>query len=202
MSNYGSARCIALDSGWTRNIDISVNAGSIRIGIRSAIRKACSGEVREGMVQRERDVGRKDETVGKALLCLDIAIWAINDKERSHWALAIIRPNERKIEYYDSADGKVLAGKLRCIWRLLEDQLGVEFKQAEWNVVVIKSPAQHNRFDCGVFVCITALAVVGGQDIWSFVRQANMNNNRRLIGAVIINRGFKGDFHPYNLGID
>ena len=81
--------------------------------------------------------------------------------------------------------------KLMREW--LKFQLGEKYVEDEWSTPRTACAHQSNGYDCGVFVCTNAFCVALGLDT-SCYDECDMPQQRRNIAAVLINRGFIGDF--------
>jgi sentrin-specific protease 1 len=75
----------------------------------------------------------------------------------------------------------------------LKFQLGDAFIEEEWSTPRTACAHQSNGYDCGVFVCTNAFCVAFGLHT-SCYKESDMAQQRRNIAAVLINRGFTGDF--------
>jgi sentrin-specific protease 1 len=110
----------------------------------------------------------------------------------SHWTVGAVRPVAKTIEYFDSMGGS--AHQFISLMRgWLEFQLGDSYVEEEWKVPRTACARQTNGYDCGVFVCTNAFCVALGLDTLCY-RESDMTQQRRNIAAVLINRGFTGDF--------
>ena len=89
----------------------------------------------------------------------DIILCPINIGNR-HWTLAAVHIKVKKIQYYDSLGQK--GGKYLQTLRMFLNDKG---NTIEWNLVDNASlgPQQQNGYDCGVFVCISALWIMRGK---------------------------------------
>jgi sentrin-specific protease 1 len=110
----------------------------------------------------------------------------------SHWTVGVVRPIAKTIEYFDSMGGspQTFFGLMRN-W--LKFQLGDAFIEEEWSTPRTACAHQSNGYDCGVFVCTNAFCVAFGLHT-SCYKESDMAQQRRNIAAVLINRGFTGDF--------
>ena len=79
-----------------------------------------------------------------------------------HWTLLVIKGAAKEINYYDSLGGK---GERFVEFGLdfVKGVLGPAYNEEDWSTVQAVSVQQPNAVDCGVFVCLNALAVM--QDI-------------------------------------
>jgi len=98
----------------------------------------------------------------KNIFELDSVLVPIN-QTGNHWVLMVINMRERRLELFDSYGGSG-AGYFELVRRFLvddhRDQLGQEIDLSGWTNVVWTVPQQDNDFDCGVFMCAFASAVV------------------------------------------
>lgn len=60
----------------------------------------------------------------------------------------------------------------------------------DWNFLQAKSPKQKDGISCGVFVCITSLAVCVDQDPMHKYDAGDVDELRNYIGAVLCSGGF------------
>ncbi|KAK3721111.1 hypothetical protein LTR37_003401 [Vermiconidia calcicola] len=135
---------------------------------------------------------RRKQIKGEALLKCEKIFFPINTG--NHWMLLIISPQAREIEVLDSLNqGGVRQhyGDVAKAW--LQMELGDKFVEAEWTLLESKSAWQQNTDDCGAFVCFNALAAAKGV-AFAEVGKGKMADGRRIMGAVLINGGFHGDW--------
>jgi sentrin-specific protease 1 len=110
----------------------------------------------------------------------------------SHWTVGVVRPISKTIEYFDSMGGR--NPQFIALMRgWLKFQLGSLYKEDEWTVDHTKCAHQSNGWDCGVFVCTNTFCVALGLDP-SCYHERDMVQQRKNIAAILINRGFIGDF--------
>ena len=133
--------------------------------------------------------------IGKdALLQTTTVFIPIN--QSAHWTLLLLRPRERKIEYYDSLGGSATP-YIGAVKQWLAMELGKElWKEEEWSVDDVPSPTQNNSSDCGVFVCMNAKMTVLGRELITAYSQKDMQEIRWRMCAELVNGGFTGDFEP------
>ncbi len=133
---------------------------------------------------------KRKKAPGTSLLDVDSVLIPIN--LGVHWTIGVVRPVAKTIEYFDSMEGvnNQFFGLMRS-W--LKHQLGNSYVEEEWKVPNTGCAFQSNSHDCGVFVCTNAFCVVMGLDTWCY-QERDMMQQRRNIAAVLINRGFTGDF--------
>jgi Ulp1 family protease len=143
----------------------------------------------KGPQQTERLMKRK-KAPGKSFMQVDTMFVPICSG--SHWTVGVVRPIAKTIEYFDSMGG----GGQRVIPLLrkwLKFQLGEAYVEDEWKVPRTGCAVQNNGYDCGVFVCTNSFCVAMGLDT-SCYTELDMTQQRRNIAAVLLNRGFVGDF--------
>lgn len=129
---------------------------------------------------------------GSKLLSVKTILVPIN--ESSHWTLLIVSGTRKTVEYYDSLGGR---GTKYANFALdfVKGNLGEKaFKPDDWKVLHTPSARQTNGMDCGVFVCMNALALVLDRDPSLAVPSGEMPLARRQVAATLLNGGFKGDF--------
>jgi sentrin-specific protease 1 len=145
--------------------------------------------VKKGPSSTERLMKRK-KAAGTALLEVDSVFVPIC--KGAHWTVGVVRPVARTIEYFDSmgGSGHQFTDLMR---KWLAFQLGDAYIEEEWKVPRTACAHQSNGYDCGVFVCTNAFCVALGLDT-SCYTERDMTQQRRNIAAVLINRGFTGDF--------
>jgi sentrin-specific protease 1 len=133
---------------------------------------------------------RRKKAPGTALLEVDSVFVPIC--KGSHWTVGVVRPVAKTIEYFDSmgGSGHQFTDLMR---KWLAFQLGDAYVEEEWTVPRTACAHQTNGYDCGVFVCTNAFCVALGLDT-SCYAERDMTQQRRNIAAVLINRGFTGDF--------
>ncbi|KAF4628018.1 hypothetical protein G7Y89_g10128 [Cudoniella acicularis] len=110
----------------------------------------------------------------------------------NHWTIGTVRPVAKTIEYFDSMGGGS-QDFVREMRGWLKFQLGNSYIEEEWTVPRTGCARQNNGYDCGVFVCTNAFCVTMGLDTWCY-KERDMTQQRRNIAALLINRGFVGDF--------
>jgi len=144
---------------------------------------------KKGPQSTERLMKRK-KVPGKELLKVDSVFVPICSG--AHWTIGVVRPVAKTIEYFDSMGGRpsMFFSQMRA-W--LEYQLGSSYKVDEWTEPRTACAHQSNGYDCGVFVCTNAFCVAMGLDT-SCYEERDMIQQRRNIAAVLLNRGFRGDF--------
>ncbi|KAF7950398.1 hypothetical protein EAE96_007684 [Botrytis aclada] len=144
---------------------------------------------KKGPSSTQRLMGRK-KAPGVSLLQVDTVFVPIC--RGSHWTVGVVRPMARTIEYFDSLQGSPKTFiKLMRGW--LKFQLGADYKEEEWKTPSTGCTRQMNGYDCGVFVCTNALCVALGVNTDCY-NGTDMTTMRRNIAALLINKGFQGDF--------
>jgi Ulp1 family protease len=150
----------------------------------------------KGAVSTERLMKRK-KAPGKSVMEVDSVFVPIC--KGNHWTVGVVRPIAKTIEYFDSFGGSSQRfGALMRSW--LKFQLGNGYVEEEWKVPITKCAPQSNGFDCGVFVCTNSLCVALGLDTLCY-SQEDLGQQRRNIAAVLINKGFTGEFSWTNGGL-
>ncbi len=144
---------------------------------------------KKGPQSTERLMKRK-KAPGEKLLDVDTVFVPIC--QGSHWTIGVVRPVAKTIEYFDSMGGRpqIFISQMRA-W--LQFQLGKLYHAEEWTEPRTACARQTNGYDCGVFVCTNAFCVAMGLDT-SCYEERDMALQRRNIAAVLLNRGFGGDF--------
>jgi sentrin-specific protease 1 len=143
----------------------------------------------KGPQSTERLMKRK-KAPGDKLLEVDSVFIPIC--QGSHWTIGVVRPVAKTIEYFDSMGGRphMFVSQMRA-W--LQFQLGKLYHAEEWTEPRTACARQTNGYDCGVFVCTNAFCVAMGLDTLCY-EERDMVLQRRNIAAVLLNRGFGGDF--------
>ncbi|KIN01437.1 hypothetical protein OIDMADRAFT_145504 [Oidiodendron maius Zn] len=140
---------------------------------------------------------RRKKAPGTLLLEVDSVFVPIC--KGAHWTVGVVRPVAKTIEYFDSmgGNGRQFTDLMR---QWLAFQLGDAYIEAEWKVPRTACAHQSNGYDCGVFVCTNAFCVALGLDTFCYTER-DMTQQRRNIAAVLINRGFTGDFDFARAGL-
>ena len=137
-------------------------------------------------VKRAKIEGKKMKEVERIYI-------PINQND-NHWTLLVISPKFKTIEYFDSFHGnptKVLENAKK----LLENELGGDYRESEWTVKGRGGPRQTNGSDCGVFVSTTVKMISLGVDPMAY-SASDIPLQRRRIVAELMNRGFDGELAP------
>lgn len=139
-----------------------------------------------GIARWSRRMGINNEK----LLSADKVFFPINTG--AHWMLMIISPKARTIEYLDS-----LCGSGKKYFQIAREWLAMElngkYDAAEWTELNTRSSVQSNTDDCGAFTCLNGLAAAKGRSFQD-VSAEKMQEARRMMGAVLLNGGFDGDW--------
>lgn len=140
--------------------------------------------------QGVKNWARRQKVAGVKLLQAKKVFFPINTG--AHWVLLIMQPQDRRIELLDSMNGKGDGiFKLARAW--LEMELGDKYIAEEWTEHDRLSSQQDNFDDCGVFVCFNGLACAKDQP-YANIKAKDMQAARKMLAALLINEGFKGDF--------
>ncbi|RKF57598.1 putative ulp1 protease family protein [Golovinomyces cichoracearum] len=136
---------------------------------------------------------------GLALLDVDTVFVPICSG--SHWTLGVVRPIAKTIEYFDSMGGSP-STFIHNIQEWLKHQLGAAYSPKEWSTPKTNCVNQTNGYDCGVFVCTNAFCVAVGLET-SCYQESDMTQQRKNIAAILLNRGFNGEFawRPQETGL-
>lgn len=107
----------------------------------------------------------------------------------THWCLAVIFMQEKRIQYYDSMDGggmKCLSILLRYLHDEMQHKKKSEFDGSEWKLVpsTPETPQQHNGSDCGVFTCIFADYISRNQPLDFSQRDMAYHRHRMVLHIV------------------
>ncbi|KAG9232215.1 hypothetical protein BJ875DRAFT_467501 [Amylocarpus encephaloides] len=133
---------------------------------------------------------KRKKAPGNSLMEVDSVFVPIN--KGSHWTIGVVRPVAKTIEYFDS-----MGGSPQSFTNLMRDwlkfALGKAYIEEEWKVPKTTCAIQNNGYDCGVFVCTNAFCVALGLDTSCYLER-DMMQQRRNIAAILLNRGFVGDF--------
>ena len=111
----------------------------------------------------------------------------------THWILACIYMNERKIQIYDSliSSGRPYEAYLQCLLKYLKDErmykCNTHLDTQPWDLISCQqdTPQQENCTDCGVFVCMFAKYIVRNEPLQGF-NQLIVNDFRAEIGRSIL----------------
>merc|ERR1712130_219689 len=86
---------------------------------------------------------------------------------QNHWTMAVIRPQQRHIDYYDSMGGRFKGVEL--LKRYLQDEhmnkKGCPLEGEITHTYHSNIPQQQNGYDCGVFACHFAECAGRGSEI-------------------------------------
>ncbi|KAG4421781.1 hypothetical protein IFR04_005031 [Cadophora malorum] len=143
----------------------------------------------KGPKSTERLMKRK-KVPGTSLLEVDTVFIPIN--KGAHWTIGLVRPVAKTIEYLDSMGGRGL-DVIPVLREWVKNQLGSQYVEKEWTVPQTRVAFQSNGYDCGVFVCTNAFCVALGLSPDCY-HERDLTQQRKNIAAVLLNRGFEGDF--------
>ena len=77
----------------------------------------------------------------------------------------------------------------------LQMELGDKYVAEQWKELDSVSQEQENSDDCGVFTCMNALAAAKWpQATYEDVKAKSMKDARKMMAAVLLNGGLKGDY--------
>ncbi|KAI4593283.1 hypothetical protein KJ359_010011 [Pestalotiopsis sp. 9143b] len=123
---------------------------------------------------------------------LDVESIIIPINANAHWTFLLIRPQRREIAYVDSfhstGEDRIEGGL-----EFVSIFLGPLYKAEEWSRVSFEVPLQTNGYDCGMFVITNSLLLALGLDPSGY-KQSDMEHQRRIIAAMILNGGWHGPF--------
>lgn len=150
------------------------------------------GLTKKGAASTDRVMKRK-LAPGQSLWQVETVLIPI--MRHSHWTIGAVRPVSKTIEYFDSFGGRsALGDQFRSQMRAwLAHQLGSSYVAEDWTEPDTRCASQSNGWDCGVFVCTNAFCVAFGLETSCYVER-DMELQRKRIAAVMLNRGFHGDF--------
>ena len=123
-------------------------------------------------------------------LSVDTILLPIN--HGNHWTVVVVCPSARTVAYVDSFHGRGQE-HLETAFRFIQTVVGEAFVAEEWRTLVHNVPRQTNSYDCGVFVIANSVFLALGLDP-SVYSQAEMPLFRRLVAAVLVSGGFRGEF--------
>jgi hypothetical protein len=120
------------------------------------------------------------------------------NKDSIHWTLAVIYMEKKCIQYYDSLSGdkdaakfgsKIMDGLLTYVADEYKKNNGgeEEMNVSEWELInccSTASPQQSNRYDCGVFLCMTCKCILNDSAL--VFDQSHMNQCRDNILVSIL----------------
>ncbi|KAL0940828.1 ulp1 protease family protein [Colletotrichum truncatum] len=112
----------------------------------------------------------------------------------NHWTLLVIRPQKRTISHMDSLNprGSPIHTKRALEW--IKALLGDDFRESEWRTVRHDAPVQDNGYDCGVFTITNGICLALGLNAIDAYSNDELPLQRLRIAAMLLNKGFKGDF--------
>jgi len=137
----------------------------------------------------QRKAGIKKET----FFGIETILVPICDK--SHWTLAVIRPQQKTVAHLDSmlsghGHKEVNDKLLEWVRATLED----DFVEADWQAVDYDAPKQNNGYDCGVFAITNGICLALGVDPMQAYSADQLRVQRWRLAAMLLNEGFSGDF--------
>ncbi|KAI1323829.1 hypothetical protein F5Y16DRAFT_424622 [Xylariaceae sp. FL0255] len=110
-----------------------------------------------------------------------------------HWTVMVVRPQRKEIAFLDSFRGLGI-NHLDFMREWLRRFLGESvYIDKEWRMRHPEVPPQSNSYDCGVFVITNSMLMSLGIDPLSY-SQNDMKLQRLRIAAMLMNRGFSGEF--------
>lgn len=154
--------------------------------------------VQKNGIQSIKRWSRKQQISGEKLLKCQRIFFPINSG--SHWTLLIISPKGpegRTIEFLDSLreKGHKPARFFTRAREWLQMELGDKYVAEQWKELDSVSQEQENSDDCGVFTCMNALAAAKWpQATYEDVKAKSMKDARKMMAAVLLNGGLKGDY--------
>ncbi|KAI6193464.1 hypothetical protein M3Y96_01020600 [Aphelenchoides besseyi] len=146
---------------------------------------------------RSEEKGREKK---KNIFEYNVLLFPIHNGE--HWSIVVADLNRRLFFYYDSLTFSMdeqaklftheYVGHVKCfIESEAKTKLNVDFYCNDFDVVFINEPAQHNHFDCGVFVCCYAEFYCRHDHTLSF-SQPEMHFYRiQMLGEILCGRLFE-----------
>lgn len=152
--------------------------------------------------KKVENITRKAKIGGDNFLRLDLFLVPINF-DNNHWALGVVKPAEKRIEFYDSwrsgahRRAQTFFQTIRVyLVHELKDRIKISKPWDEWwgewtDCFIEDCPSQNNAYDCGVFTCKHAEVIARGREL-SFT-QADMPTIRYRMVAELM----KGE-----LGVD
>ena len=123
-------------------------------------------------------------------LSVDTILLPIN--HGNHWTVVVIRPSSKTVAYVDSFYGSG-RGHLETAFHFIRTIIGPAFAEGEWRTLSYKVPRQTNGYDCGAFVIANSVFLALGLDPSAY-RGAEMPLFRRVVAAVLVGGGFRGEF--------
>lgn len=127
---------------------------------------------------------------GAKLLKAEKIFFPINSG--GHWMLLVVSPKARDIEFVDSMSRNP-TGYMKAAREWLAMELGEKYVADEWTETAGRGSKQANSDDCGVFVAMNSLAAGNGY-AFGDVTAAKMPDARKMVAAVLINGGLRGDW--------
>lgn len=121
-------------------------------------------------VRRYGRPASEKNSMSPGLLGGDVLLIPINWRG-SHWGMISVHTRERAIQVWDSLHSSgmgVCTEFCRLITEWVENEhtwRGQIFQSQDWKLEVVNTPQQTNSYDCGVYVCSFAAALVRGHDL-------------------------------------
>ncbi|KAH0427090.1 ulp1 protease family protein [Colletotrichum camelliae] len=112
----------------------------------------------------------------------------------NHWTLLVVRPQKRTVSHMDSLNPRGTSTHTKRGLAWIQAVLGDDFKADEWRVVKHEAPEQDNGYDCGVFTITNGICLALGLNAIDAYSKDELPLQRRRIAAMLLNKGFKGDF--------
>ncbi|KAF3800499.1 putative ubiquitin-like-specific protease 1B [Colletotrichum gloeosporioides] len=112
----------------------------------------------------------------------------------NHWTLLVVRPQKRTVSHMDSLNPRGTSTHTKRGLAWVQAVLGDDFKADEWRVVKHEAPEQDNGYDCGVFTITNGICLALGLNAIDAYSKDELPLQRRRIAAMLLNKGFKGDF--------
>jgi sentrin-specific protease 1 len=106
---------------------------------------------------------------------------------KSHWCLVVVDMRSRKIQYLDSLggyDSQVVEFVCRYMADEHEDKFGDCCEQFTDGGPAEGLDLQTNGYDCGIYICLYATAVLNGAD-WSSVKGSDCNMMRLSLALAL-----------------
>ncbi|KXS98357.1 hypothetical protein AC578_4674 [Pseudocercospora eumusae] len=111
-----------------------------------------------------------------------------------HWSLLVVTPQEHKLEHLDSMTSTDHRNLFAIVRGWLEVEMGDQYHEDEWKETFGKASQQVNITDCGVLMCLNALAKSRGLDASHIQVDNGMVTARIFMLSVLLQGGFFGPF--------
>ncbi|KAF9870535.1 ulp1 protease family protein [Colletotrichum karsti] len=112
----------------------------------------------------------------------------------NHWTLLVVRPQKRTVSHMDSLNPRGTPSHTKRALDWIKAVLGDDFKADEWRTVRHEAPGQDNGYDCGVFTITNGICLALGINAIDAYSNDELPLQRLRIAAMLLNKGFKGDF--------